>query len=248
MPIATCSCGAKIRLPDGPVAATLRCPRCKAPIHAAAPKPARAAANPAPPPLAVFDSDTHAPTAAPQTKTCPVCQGPVQQGEEVQLCSACGQLHHRDCWNEVGGCAIYGCANAHQTIKPEDPGYQTSAWGDTKRCPACGETIKAIALRCRYCNSEFPSIDPMNAADLRRVTSGETELRSLRTSVIVLFIVSVIGVVAPLALGAGLFWMLPRRQKIARAGPAFAVLGYAAVVLSAVYTLLLVVFAVFSSS
>jgi phage shock protein PspC (stress-responsive transcriptional regulator) len=31
---------------------------------------------------------------------------------------------------------------------------------DTKRCPYCGEEIRAAAVRCRYCRSRLTSFDP----------------------------------------------------------------------------------------
>jgi Prokaryotic RING finger family 1/Protein of unknown function (DUF3137) len=39
---------------------------------------------------------------------CKVCGEPVAGGAVV-VCSVCSTPHHRDCWEYVGGCSIYGC-------------------------------------------------------------------------------------------------------------------------------------------
>jgi hypothetical protein len=40
--------------------------------------------------------------------TCKVCGEPIA-GLDVVLCSVCNTPHHRDCWEYVGACSIYGC-------------------------------------------------------------------------------------------------------------------------------------------
>jgi len=48
--------------------------------------------------------------------TCPYCRAPfsnVENEEEATLaCSACGTLHHADCFAENGGCTVFGCSQA----------------------------------------------------------------------------------------------------------------------------------------
>jgi hypothetical protein len=39
---------------------------------------------------------------------CKVCGEPISNGEVV-ICAACSTPHHRDCWEYVGACSIYGC-------------------------------------------------------------------------------------------------------------------------------------------
>jgi hypothetical protein len=40
--------------------------------------------------------------------SCPVCSTPVE--DDRGICTRCRTPHHKDCWNYLGGCAMYGCA------------------------------------------------------------------------------------------------------------------------------------------
>jgi Protein of unknown function (DUF2752)/Prokaryotic RING finger family 1 len=93
--VITCTCGAKIELPGSREDQASRCPRCKAvPIAASLPGP-------------IVTSVVALPHG--QGATCPICQTAIGPSEGVLVCPACDQVHHRECWDDVGGCATYGC-------------------------------------------------------------------------------------------------------------------------------------------
>jgi len=179
---------------------------------------------------------------------CPICQVDVDPEEFVLACPACHQLHHQDCWSEVGGCATYGCteAPAEADKPPEAADAPRSAWGDYKNCPMCGEQIPSIALKCRFCGTNFDSVDPLTVADLHKKVYKSDDLRTAGKSVIALFILSLIGCLAPIMAVVSLVWILPRRATLAKAGPFYLVLGYTSIVISLLYSLLMLLFGIAS--
>jgi hypothetical protein len=175
--------------------------------------------------------------------SCPICQSPVEDGDVTLTCPDCRQVHHRECWAEVGGCSTYGCPKAPALVKDEGAGQPPrSAWGDTKKCPVCAETIKSIALRCRYCGADFETVDPLTVRDLRKQDRKRETVQSLQKNVWTVFILSLIGCVAPIMFFVDLIWFLPRRAEIGRAGPFYVVLGYAALTITLIYNVLILFF------
>jgi hypothetical protein len=73
----------------------------------------------------------------------------------IMSCPSCTTRYHADCWQENGGCAVYGCSMVPPTdgLKPLE--IPPAFWGrEDKDCPKCGRQIKAMAVRCRHCGAD----------------------------------------------------------------------------------------------
>jgi TM2 domain-containing membrane protein YozV len=47
------------------------------------------------------------------TVACPYCRAPIEEPEgQAIICAGCGTPHHADCYQENGGCTVFGCSAA----------------------------------------------------------------------------------------------------------------------------------------
>lgn len=43
---------------------------------------------------------------------CPYCRAPMEDEAALIACPGCSTPHHAECWEENGGCTVFGCAEA----------------------------------------------------------------------------------------------------------------------------------------
>ncbi len=59
------------------------------------------------------------------TGPCPVCGTAVE--EDRSLCARCRTPHHKDCWDYLGGCAVFACAGRPRRMRALPPRNRVSA-------------------------------------------------------------------------------------------------------------------------
>src|SRR5262245_34189898 len=165
---------------------------------------------------------------------CSTCHTRIDAAEAVHVCEECRQEYHRSCWDDLGGCATYGCKLAPAAEKPPPPVLVGTGWGDSKTCPACAQTIAASLLVCR-CGAHFPWADPMTPAAYDRWRREQASLRTHKRVIVGLFLLSMFGFVAPLtgALAGTYAWF--KRRALVGANGTYLALAAGSAALGATY-------------
>ena len=159
----------------------------------------------------------------------------------------CDQIHHRECWADVGGCATYGCENAAKSEKAaagrdaalglgrhqEVPGLRGDHQGDRTAMPILRDRFRyrGPAQPRRIC---VKRVEKEEGSQSTR-SAGDCPIRPERS-----------GLPGPDRGDRRACYILPKRATIAKAGPIYLVMGYSAIGISVVYSILMPLFWLFS--
>ena len=111
--------------------------------------------------------------------------------------------------------------------------------GRHEKMPGLRRDDQGDRAACRYCDTDFDTVDPLSLRDLHS-GRGEDGLQTTRTAVTTLFVLSILlGCPAPILAIVAPIYVIAKRATIAKAGPAYLVMGYSAIGISVLYSILI---------
>ena len=107
-------------------------------------------------------------------ETCPVCERPFTERDDIVVCPECGTPHHRACYAEHGGCAN---EQLHSTGKAWSPHMDSGAVDGMEplRCSRCGTINAPSALFCQVCGTQLHPEDKQPPAYAGRGAEEEPD-------------------------------------------------------------------------
>jgi len=155
---------------------------------------------------------------------CAICMTPVAPSDASTSCASCGAPYHAECWDDNGGCAVYGCTMVPKTegLKPLE--IPPAFWGrEDKACPACGMNIMAMAVRCRHCGAQVEAKIETKSSYAKR-QARRARAPQLRKMSVVFLILSLLPLISVVPATAGAFFYRSNREEIQRLPGSYA--GY----------------------
>ena len=180
---------------------------------------------------------------------CAICQWPIRSGEAGAECPECRADYHAECWEENGGCAVYGCSRVPPTEPRAAVEIPVSYWGqEHKPCPACGAEILAAAVRCRNCGATFAEARPEDPSRFRERMALKQRQPSLRRQAVWLLVFSALTCTAPLAALIGIKWYFSHRHELRELPRLYAGLARIALAVGIGQSLLIILMSVLFST
>ncbi len=107
-----------------------------------------------------------------EATTCPYCRVSFDQEGLVRIyCTGCGMPHHQDCYEENGGCTVFGCSRA----PADDPKLQVSQ-----------SDLNAAGGYSPYATPQLPYAPQQYAGNISPQVAAYPGMRKSRTAFIVL--------------------------------------------------------------
>lgn len=199
-------CAQPLLAAEGSAGSGLTCPNCQQPVQV--PPPPGPATAVAAEPVAAASTGSDGPV-------CAICLTAITVADAKTTCPECQAKYHADCWQENGGCAVYGCPQVPPVEKRQAMEIPVSYWGqENKQCPKCRQVILAAAVRCRHCGATFGSARPQEAEEFRQRTEMAERLPSIRRTVLWIFVFSVLPCLAPIGAIWGAVWYPAHREDV----------------------------------
>lgn len=151
---------------------------------------------------------------------CPYCQSNIKSDNEVQYCKECGTPHHKECWEENGGCTTYGCGQnpvtnknrinlGNLTVEQISELDKRELPVDDNYCIFCGGKIEPDSVYCKHCGSKVAVHQP-DANSQKFLKEYESRYKSklkkrrLKYTVVTAFIAAVlVSIILLIYLGYG---------------------------------------------
>ena len=168
---------------------------------------------------------------------CSICKTLIQPSHVTTGCPYCHSAYHRECWQQLGGCATYGCSAAPVPEVVPLPTSVKGGWGDEKTCPQCGDNLPSSLLVCR-CGAHFPWADPMTTQEYETWVQEQERGALARKGMVVLFFVSLFGVFAPLTGAIAGIYAYRSRKILAGDAGSYLALGYGTAAIGFFYSLI----------
>lgn len=131
--------------------------------------------------------------------TCIVCDKKFVVGDDIVVCPDCGLPHHRQCYNNLGHCAMadkHGTAEQWTSVEAviEEEVVTTTPKSDTVICPKCSHVNPSDNLFCDKCGADLhtevdekdtetedllKTISSLSNSEVKRGSLGPLQLVSL---------------------------------------------------------------------
>jgi hypothetical protein len=195
------NCGQHLEAPEAAAGCPVACPSCQTQFRV--------------PSASTLPSVVAAAPSGAAGPVCAYCQSILAADEPKTACPACQAEYHAECWQENGGCAIYGCSQVPEIEQRRSIEIPISHWGmENKPCPACGREILAAAVRCRFCGATFSSAQPEDAGTFQERAAFKERQPARQKTIVWLFVFSVVPCLAPIGAVWGLVWYPRNRREV----------------------------------